>query len=162
MADALQSHADLQPGWSERIAIHAHCFDALQQPGAMRCEQQRTQLGQWLAHELKTFDQPHLSLLVPVQSPNFHANELALRSALTNSMMGFQVLYGATLQERLRNAANAIALTARALLPSSESAHFAITDIAKPTHPRMRAWSCEKCSDPECEHKLFSGLAATA
>ena len=160
MADALQSHAKDQAGWSERLVIHAHCHTALQNPSAMSAESQRTHLSQWIAHELSTIQRPHLSLLVPAQSPSFEVNELALRTALAEANLGFQVLYGATLAERLRNAANAVALTARTYLPSAESARFAVTDIAKPTHPRMRSWSCEKCSDPECEHRLFTGLTA--
>jgi hypothetical protein len=23
---------------------------------------------------------------------------------------------------------------------------------------RLRAWNCEKCSDPVCEHRLFTSL----
>jgi len=26
---------------------------------------------------------------------------------------------------------------------------------------RLRAWGCEKCSDPECEHQLFQRLLAS-
>lgn len=24
---------------------------------------------------------------------------------------------------------------------------------------RLHAWDCEKCSDPDCEHRLFSALS---
>ena len=29
-----------------------------------------------------------------------------------------------------------------------------------PLAMRLRAWDCEKCSDPECEHRLFTSLVA--
>ncbi|WP_353234542.1 hypothetical protein [Diaphorobacter ruginosibacter] len=161
MARAMQDYADHQPGWSERLAMHAHCAVPAQ-AGHTAQQHAYTCTSEWLRNELKTFSPPHLSLLVPSLSPNFQSDELALRNALTQAQLGFQVLYGTTQDERLRNAANAIALAARMHLPSNENAYFTITDVAKPIHPRMRAWSCEKCSDPECEHRLFSSLTSTA
>ena len=33
-------------------------------------------------------------------------------------------------------------------------------DLLRLLSMRLRAWDCEKCSDPECEHRLFSALAS--
>ncbi|QIL69755.1 hypothetical protein G7048_04875 [Diaphorobacter sp. HDW4B] len=151
LARDIQAHALTQPGWTERLHItahdlpHADCLEAMQT---------------WLTSELQTSGtRPHLSLLVPSgAAQNANAGELQLRNALISAGVSFQVLYGATSEERIRNTTNAIALTAKAILPSSERACFVVSDIAKPINPRMRSWNCEKCSDPECEHRLFTGL----
>jgi len=75
-----------------------------------------------------------------------------LRDALTRSGIGFRVIYGQGLT-RLNNA-----LLAMGLPPESEqdwqrreSAQFALNQGRTP-------WLCEKCSDPDCEHRLFTGL----
>ena len=155
LARDVQTHALTQPGWTERLHITAHDL-----PHANCQESSQEAMQTWLATELQTCGtRPHLSLLVPSEStPSAVVGDLQLRNALISANVGFQVLYGATTAERIRNTANAIALTAKAILPSSERACFVVSDIAKPIHPRMRSWSCEKCSDPECEHRLFTGL----
>ena len=151
-AHAMQAYASEQPGWEDRLVITAH---------ELPLEASPQWLEHWLGEELASerANQPHLSLLVPTATASMHG-ELQLRQGLANAGLGFQVLYGETMVERLRNAANAIALTARSVLTRSESACFAVSDVAKPIHPRMRSWSCEKCSDPECEHRLFTGLVS--
>jgi len=74
----------------------------------------------------------------------------ALRSALMAAGAPFQVLYG-TPAVRALQALNAIAaLTGQRRTPAPAGA---------PDRPqRLRAWGCEKCSDPECEHALFQRL----
>ena len=151
LASEFNAHALMQTGWVERLRITAHEMPHADDSHAMR---------DWLAAELKpNRTLPHLNLLAPSNSPrDAIASELRLRDALIDAGIGFQVLYGTSASERIHNAANAVALTAKAVLPSSERACFVINDIANPGHPRMRSWNCEKCSDPECEHKLFTGL----
>ena len=151
-AAAFETHARAQPGWTERLQITAHDLPKTVDAGT-------DAITDWLAAELGTAPRPHLSLLVP-SDPARHTVpiELHLRSALIQAGVSFQVLYGAAMTEQVRNTANALALTAKAILPSSERACFAVDDTTKPIHPRMRSWNCEKCSDPECEHKLFTGL----
>ncbi|QIL81285.1 hypothetical protein G7047_16225 [Diaphorobacter sp. HDW4A] len=149
-AAAFEIHTQAQPGWTKRLQITAHDL-----PQALDANA----IPNWLAVKLDTSPRPHLSLLVP-SNPAQHtiASELHLRSALIQAGVSFQVLYGAAMAEQVRNTANALALTAKAILPSSERACFVVNDTTKPINPRMRSWNCEKCSDPECEHKLFAGL----
>ncbi|WP_345536397.1 hypothetical protein [Variovorax defluvii] len=73
----------------------------------------------------------------------------ALRSALIDAKLGFAAVHGEG-EERLANAWRAIGAEAqpaggrRAFLPGAAAA----------------SWSCDKCSDPECEHRLFTDLLA--
>ena len=72
-----------------------------------------------------------------------------LRRQLADGGLPFKVIYGSG-EERLNNALQAIgmaAATARAPSPASR------------TSARW-VWACDKCSDPECEHRLFSRLSA--
>jgi nicotinamide riboside kinase len=77
--------------------------------------------------------------------------DAALRAALARGNLPYQVVYGKD-AARTHNAMNAIELIAtradgicaRGQFPSKNSTPW--------------TWNCEKCSDPECEHKLFSGL----
>lgn len=62
-----------------------------------------------------------------------------LRAALSQAGSSFGVVYGQGLQ-RLLNAQ-------RLVQPR---------DL--PIHPKRAVWSCEACSDPDCELKLFTGL----
>jgi len=62
------------------------------------------------------------------------------------------VIYGAG-PSRLANALLALGLPApdARAQQTREQAQF---DLNRGRTP----WSCEKCSDPDCEHKLFTGL----
>lgn len=64
-----------------------------------------------------------------------------VRAALGRARIDYKVIYGSG-AERLRNAlmASDAILTPR---------------MQKNSDP---IWSCDKCSDPECEHRLFTGL----
>ncbi len=74
-----------------------------------------------------------------------------LRAALARAGLAYQVVYGRGAQ-RLENALAAI---------NSIAVH---TGIPRATggfdsNPAATAtWSCDKCSDPDCEHGLFTGL----
>jgi hypothetical protein len=73
------------------------------------------------------------------------------RAALAAQGCAFQVLYGSGPQ-RLEAALRAV-----------DSAHKGALRQPLPPHPaertaRLRNWACEKCSDPECEHRLFTAL----
>jgi hypothetical protein len=75
-----------------------------------------------------------------------------VRQALTRAGVAYRVVYGQG-QQRLNNALLALGLpgendTARQL---REQAQFAINQ-------GRTVWQCNECSDPECEHKLFTGL----
>jgi HTH-type transcriptional regulator, transcriptional repressor of NAD biosynthesis genes len=75
-----------------------------------------------------------------------------VRQALARAGVAYRVVYGQG-QQRLNNALLALGLpgendTARQL---REQAQFAINQ-------GRTVWQCNECSDPECEHKLFTGL----
>jgi nicotinamide riboside kinase len=75
-----------------------------------------------------------------------------LRQALTQAGIGYRVVYGQGLA-RLNNALLALGMATEdeASWHSRQSAQFALNQGRTP-------WLCEKCSDPDCEHRLFSGL----
>jgi nicotinamide riboside kinase len=73
-----------------------------------------------------------------------------LRRWLQGAALPYQVVYGQGPQ-RLRSAVHALA--AAGLLPSGEDDRARHQDRG----PRW-AWACEKCSDPACEHHLFTQL----
>jgi hypothetical protein len=73
-----------------------------------------------------------------------------LRSVLERAGIGYQVVYGSGAQ-RLQSAL--AALGALGVLPKSLAPGDTGDGAA-----RAWVWLCEKCSDPECEHKLFAKL----
>lgn len=79
-----------------------------------------------------------------------------VRQALETAGIGYRVVYGQGL-DRLNNALLALGLATEdaALWQQRQSAQFALNEGRTP-------WNCEKCSDPDCEHRLFSGLIARA
>ena len=97
---------------------------------------------------------PHTAALVLLMGrdrPEQEAADAHLRAALAASGMAYQVLYGHSTQQ-LENALKAIEKIAANAYPESAVATFDTEST------QLRAWHCEKCSDPECEHRLFTGL----
>mgnify|MGYP001243302549 CR=1 FL=1 len=93
-----------------------------------------------------------LTLLCAEDRPS--APEMRLRAALMQAGMAFQVLHGPP-QAQLRQALEAIDLIA------ARASSMGVSALFNPENPhRLRSWSCEKCSDPECEHRLFQELLA--
>ena len=76
----------------------------------------------------------------------------AWRDLLAEAGWSYQVLYGDRAEQRLDAALRALHVA----LPSALLQAPAPRDTSSPQ--RLRAWACEKCSDPECEHKLFTAL----
>ena len=74
-----------------------------------------------------------------------------LRALLADAAVRYHVVYGQG-PERVENALNAI--NSIAVKPYAISSN----DVSDAKPMRLRAWDCEKCSDPECEHRLFSAL----
>ncbi|MFT4241807.1 MAG: hypothetical protein QM569_05950 [Acidovorax sp.] len=89
------------------------------------------------------------------QRPTQEAADARLRAELARSGKAFQVVYGQGMQ-RVEHALKAIKSIAACALPASAGGHFDAESA------RQRAWHCEKCSDPECEHRLFSALLRPA
>lgn len=78
-----------------------------------------------------------------LQRDGAHAREpvdALIRAALARAQVPYRLVYGSG-KERLVNALAAMGESAPSGRPS-----------------RPWTWSCEKCSDPECEHRLFTGL----
>jgi nicotinamide riboside kinase len=73
-----------------------------------------------------------------------------LRAALSDAGLSFAVVHGSG-GERLANAWNAILGVAGREAPAGMREPAA-------TRSARWSWSCDKCSDPECEHRLFSEL----
>ncbi len=77
-----------------------------------------------------------------------------VRQALDRAGIAYRVVYGQG-HQRLNNALLALGLsgedTATDLI--RDKAQFAINQ-------GRTAWVCNECSDPDCEHKLFTGLLA--
>lgn len=77
-----------------------------------------------------------------------------VRQALERAGMAYRVVYGQG-HQRLNNALLALGLPGEdeAARMTRENAQFAINE-------GRTVWQCNECSDPECEHKLFTGLLA--
>jgi nicotinamide riboside kinase len=63
-----------------------------------------------------------------------------VREMLARAQVPYRVVYGSG-EERMRNALAAIDAS-----------------LAPRSPPRDWVWQCDKCSDPDCEHRLFSRL----
>ncbi|QHE88955.1 ATP-binding protein [Hydrogenophaga sp. BPS33] len=75
------------------------------------------------------------------------ATDALLRDALQGAGIGFQTVYGqgeARAQQALRAVGTALGRPLVWQDPALANG--------------LRPWSCENCSDPECEHRLFTGL----
>jgi hypothetical protein len=88
-----------------------------------------------------------LILLIAPASPT-PVDDL-LRKALMDAKLSFAVVHGEG-AEQLANAWNAIKPAADADAGRAAAPEGAIA----------WSWTCEKCSDPACEHRLFSDLVA--
>ena len=77
--------------------------------------------------------------------------DACLRAALARGNLPYQVVYGKDLA-RVRNALHAIESIA------SRAGRISARDRFSSKNATPWFWNCEKCSDPECEHRLFSGL----
>ncbi len=82
------------------------------------------------------------------------AEDTQLRAALISAGVSFQVIYGPG-TARLKSALNAISAFKKIALRA---------EMTPPTASEVSAsskkwqWTCDKCSDPLCEHALFTGL----
>lgn len=82
-----------------------------------------------------------------------HAREevdTLVRSLLQSAQVPFQVVYGSGAQ-RLQSAL--LAMAAAGVLPADMATRAPDEDTR-----RAWLWNCEKCSDPACEHRLFTQL----
>lgn len=77
------------------------------------------------------------------------AIDTLLRRELQNAGIAFQTVYGQA-QARQQQALRAIGTALGRPLVAQDPV---LTN-------GLRPWSCENCSDPDCEHRLFTGLLA--
>lgn len=93
--------------------------------------------------------------------PAQEAQDAALREALSRAGASYRVVYGHG-EQRVKSALKAIKNIANTADQPSADSDFDATAEHRTgrTAPaaRLRAWNCEKCSDPECEHRLFTAL----
>ncbi len=83
-----------------------------------------------------------------IQRDGAHARgpvDALLRLRLDDAQIGYQVVYGLG-EQRLKNAMHCIA--APAIFQGATAQNVS----------KKWAWVCDKCSDPVCEHRLFSQL----
>ncbi|MBY0411900.1 MAG: hypothetical protein K2Q97_17670, partial [Burkholderiaceae bacterium] len=83
------------------------------------------------------------------------AADSQLRSALECANTAYKVVYGQG-DARIQHALNAIKKVAFSALLTSATTGFN-SEIAPP-NKRLHTWECAKCSDPECEFRLFTRL----
>lgn len=83
------------------------------------------------------------------------AADARLRALLARGGTAYRVVYGQG-ERRIENALNAIKKVAVSAYGTSARGTF--DSDSSPRSARLRAWNCEKCSDPECEHRLFTAL----
>lgn len=77
-----------------------------------------------------------------------------LRQRLSEAGIAYRVVYGSG-DARLHNALLAIESAAALTLDEQTGA------LAARREGQTRPWRCGKCSDPDCEHRLFSDLTGT-
>lgn len=81
------------------------------------------------------------------------AEDGLIRTALANAGMPYQVIYGEG-EERL---AQALQAAQRLLLPGSG---MRLPGGKPQLKTSAWVWLCDKCSDPQCEHRLLTALLA--
>jgi hypothetical protein len=98
---------------------------------------------------LSSLDTVNLVLLLGLQpgsAPALHRLDRALRSVLNQTAVPYALVLG-TGAARVDNALEAIR-------------YASDTPRTNPGASQWK-WPCEKCSDPQCEHRLFSALLKT-
>jgi hypothetical protein len=93
-----------------------------------------------------------MGLDLPGAGPEQQKEDSLLRQALGLAQVPFKIVYGRELQ-RLNNALIALGLTEfnTAAWQDRERSQFKING-------GRDTWVCNDCSDPACEHKLFTRL----
>ncbi len=85
-----------------------------------------------------------------------------LRERLSQAGVGFSVVYGsgaARLEQAVQHIQFAIKSIAACADSTYQNGNFSYKNQKLKSKSPV-AWGCEKCSDPECEHRLFVGLVA--
>jgi nicotinamide riboside kinase len=126
---------------ADTTALMAAVYAALLYPGS---EFFRFAIGRLRGYDrvlLTGLDLPWVPDGLHRSAPSRDAVDAQLRDVLGREAIAYRVVYGRGPQ-RLAGALAAIDTQLAPELPEAN----------------RRAWSCEKCSDPDCEHKLFTSL----
>lgn len=83
----------------------------------------------------------------PSDNPADAATDALLRSALLQAGVAFQIVHGQD-AVRVQQALRAI---------GNQMGRELVVDDPALTRGRGQ-WTCDNCSDPDCEHRLFTGL----
>jgi hypothetical protein len=86
------------------------------------------------------------------------AQDAQLRADLARAGAVFHVVYG-TGAARLGNALAAVQRSDAPILEASYAYSTRDTGTSSSRKPMKWQWHCDKCSDPDCEHRLFTTLA---
>ena len=104
----------------------------------------------------------------PAEQENREQRDAELRRLLQASGTPYRVVYGSTAR-RLTTAlaaVQALQAPAQSATASPTLAPFGSADGRDEDDDqgplKMRSWGCEKCSDPVCEHRLFTSLRLAA
>ena len=101
----------------------------------------------------------------PAEQENREQRDAELRRQLQASGTPYRVVYGSTARRLTTAMAAAQALQAptQSTAASSPFDGAGGRDEVNDQGPlKMRSWGCEKCSDPVCEHRLFTSLRLAA
>ncbi|CAN7665847.1 hypothetical protein LJR066_005179 [Acidovorax sp. LjRoot66] len=132
LADALAAHLAATPSSTPVTLVVLADFSALDQTASMAL--------------LMGLDLP----CPPDQQPAQQAADAQLRAALNAAGVAYRVVYG-TGPARLASALRALGAVLG--VPESDA-----VQANESRAVRLRAYGCEKCSDPVCEHRLFTAL----
>ena len=119
--------------------------------------------GHHITEQLHTAQPPELALVLgldlndkAVRGADEHATlerlDTDIRQQLLTLGMPYRVVYGQG-HERLNNA-----LLALGLEGADEAAHQMREQTQFAINQGRTVWQCNECSDPDCEHKLFTAL----
>ncbi|ABM31911.1 hypothetical protein [Paracidovorax citrulli] len=133
LVTAVREHAAWPAARARLVLVEPDPGDA---PGALRTLRESGCTQAWLMG---------LDMLPPGEALRQEGHDAALRSLLQALGWGHHVFYG-NADARLRHALMLAGAATPERLQSPGAARPAL------------AWSCEKCSDPECEHRLFQRL----
>ena len=145
LADALAEAAS-DSGWSVQIETPAHTPT--------------------LQTELPRFNLVLLAGLESSGNPSADATDepvqQALRTMLADAGVPYQVLYG-TPPERLARTLHALETLLVVNAPASRPVGAGSASLVAWPKPRPKpwVWSCDKCSDPQCEYRLLTDLLAS-
>ncbi|MBG6071222.1 MULTISPECIES: hypothetical protein [unclassified Polaromonas] len=90
----------------------------------------------------------------PCPVANHETVDRSIRNALAQAAISYRVLYG-TADERHAHAQQAV----ESLLPAASRSRQATRPVGLKNQPWV--WMCDKCSDPQCEHRLLTALLAS-